>query len=577
MHLRHIFSTTASVLDARRTGSTSGGHRGKCVRLRVHEAIAQALIDHGVDTLFGLMGDANMFIIDSFVRRCGGRYVSGASEAAVVAMAGGYAAASGKLGVATVTLGPGVTNSITALIEGVKGALPLVLLAGDTPGTDRDSIPNVHQQTLIAAAGAGFEQLRSARSACVDVAIAVRRALTERRPIALNMPIDLQWAETDHAPTVFRLPEHRSFAGDGADFGDATGIVATAMRPIVLAGRGAIDSASRAALLRLAARTDAMLATTLKGKGLFHGEDGNLGIFGSLSAPRTVDAVLSSDCIVAFGASLNEHTTSEGTFLRGKRVIQVNREASEIGRYAQPDVGIVGDPALVADAMLDGLEKAEAAPSGFRGEFAARAGSLKDDPGRRTPERRTPERRNGTVDIRSALRSINEAVPAERTYVTDAGRFIGQAWVLVDVAHPSHFIPAANYGAIGLGMSAAVGAATAVDDRVTLMVTGDGGLMLGGLAEFNTAVRHRCDLIVVVCNDGSYGAEHMKFRARNMDPALSLFEWPDFAPIAVALGGHGVTVRSDGDLECVKRAIRDREGPLLIDLKLDPDAVPALP
>ena len=127
-----------------------------------------------------------------------------------------------------------------------------------------------------------------------------------------------------------------------------------------------------------------------------------------------------------------------------------------------------------------------------------------------------------------------------------------------------------------MGMAEAVGVCEAMTDRPVLLVTGDGGFMLGGLNEFNTAVRYGYDLIVVVCNDGSYGAEHVQFRNRGMDPSLSLFNWPDFAQVATALGGSGIAVRSDADFEMMRRAIKEREGPLLIDLKLDPDYVPPL-
>jgi thiamine pyrophosphate-dependent acetolactate synthase large subunit-like protein len=107
-----------------------------------------------------------------------------------------------------------------------------------------------------------------------------------------------------------------------------------------------------------------------------------------------------------------------------------------------------------------------------------------------------------------------------------------------------------------------------------LLITGDGGFALGGLVEFSSAVRDRIDLIVVVCNDGSYGAEHALFRARGMDPSLSLLSLPDLAPIAKALGGDGVTVTNLDDLQSASNAIENRDRPLLIDVKLDPDHIP---
>jgi acetolactate synthase I/II/III large subunit len=103
-------------------------------------------------------------------------------------------------------------------------------------------------------------------------------------------------------------------------------------------------------------------------------------------------------------------------------------------------------------------------------------------------------------------------------------------------------------------------------------VVGDGGFMLGGLTEFNTAVRHGVDLITVVCNDGAYGAERDNLQLRGHDVGLSLLPWPDLAPVADALGGSGFTVRTAADLQQLEKVIAERDRPLLIDVKLDPAA-----
>src|SRR5262249_22724101 len=108
------------------------------------------------------------------------------------------------------------------------------------------------------------------------------------------------------------------------------------------------------------------------------------------------------------------------------------------------------------------------------------------------------------------------------------------------------------------------------------LVTGDGGFMNGGLAEFNTAVRHKVDLVVLLCNDGGYGMEEVEFRARNMPEDITVVSWPDFAPVADALGRQGVAVRTEADLDRAIQAIRDRTRPLLIDLKLDMRSLPGL-
>jgi thiamine pyrophosphate-dependent acetolactate synthase large subunit-like protein len=540
--------------------------------LKVYSAIAKALVDNDVRILFGLVGDANLYMVDSFKRDHGGIFIAAAHEAGAALMALGYASVSGNVGVATVTHGPALVNTLTALVEGVKGSVPMVLLCGDTAAEDRDNLQNVSQRDFIIAAGAGFEQLRAPGTLSQDVATALRRAIVERRPIALNVPVEFQWSDVDYRPIKYRIPDARTIPLSTVDLDDAIGVIAAAKRPIILAGRGATSPDAKQSILRLADRIEALLATTLKAKDLFQGELYDIGVYGTLSTPDAVEAIMASDCIIAFGASLNRFTTARGAYLQGKRVVQINLEQAEIGKNVQPSAGVVGDPALVADTIVHWLDEAGVASSGFRREVQGqRRKSLATSPNLPILD---PD---SVIDLQPALLRLNEIVPANRILVTDGGRFVGETWKSLTVVNPASFLMTVNFGSIGLGLSQAIGASLAADARPVLLVTGDGGFMLGGLTEFNTAVRHRRDLIVVVCNDGSYGAEHIQFRNKNMDPALSLFDWPDFAPVAIALGGAGITVRTYRDLDAATEAIKARDRPLLIDLKLDPDRMPPLP
>lgn len=539
--------------------------------MKVHAAIAKALIDNGIDTLFGLVGDANLFLVDSFVREYGGKFVSAAHEAGATLMALGYSAVAGKIGVVTVTRGPALVNTLTPMVEGVKGSLPIVLLCGDTAIEDRDNLQKVPQRELIVATGAGFEQLRSPNTLSEDIATALRRAEVERRPIALNMPSDFQWADVEYRPLAHQLFDNRALVPAGNEIDNAIGIIAAAKRPFVLAGRGAMHHQAKDSIVRLAERIDALLATTLKAKGLFSCQDFNVGIFGTLSTSLATDLIMRSDCIIAFGAGLNRYTTAEGSFLSGKRLVQVNLEQGEVGKNVTPDAGVIGDPGLVADLFVKWLDEAEISPSGFRNEeVRVRIKSFSPKDG--LPDLGTAN----TVDLSRAFIRLNDAVPNDRVLVTDGGRFVTEAWRLFDVSKARSLVYTLHFASIGMGLSEAIGAAFAAPKRPILLVTGDGGFMLGGLAEFNSAVRHKVDLIAVVCSDGSYGMEHIQFRERQMDPGVTLFDWPDFAPVAELLGGRGITVRSLADLEKAADFIKHRDRPILIDLKLDPDRIPPM-
>jgi thiamine pyrophosphate-dependent acetolactate synthase large subunit-like protein len=533
--------------------------------VKVYEVLARTLAKAGPGPLFGVTGDANVYMIDCFVRAHGGRFVAAANENGAALMALGYASVSGKVGMATVTHGPALTNTLTALAEGVKAGTPMVLLCGDTAPGDRENLQKIAQRELIMATGAGFEQLNKPETAVADLARAIRRARAERRPVAFNFRTDLQH---EHVEPAFE-PLPTTFSGAavtpaGDDLDNAVGIIASAKRPIVLAGRDAIEDEARQALIRLAERIDAPLATTLRAKGLFREADYDLGIMGTLSAPTAIDTIMKCDCILAFGAGLNFHTTSEGAFVEGKRVVQVALDAAGIGRGHTPDVGLVGGVAETVDRIIYWLDEAEIAPSGFRGELPARG--LSSYP--------AAQPANDRLDYIDMLSRLNEMLPKDRVFVTDAGRHMVKAMQYVGVEHPRLYVQTASFGSIGLGMAQAIGAAAAEPDRPVVLTTGDGGFMLGGLTEFNTAVRHRMDLTVILCNDNCYGAEYAILRDKQMDTALSLFDWPDFAPLADALGGRGVTVRTVEDLDKAREAIERRDRPLLIELKLDPAHMP---
>jgi thiamine pyrophosphate-dependent acetolactate synthase large subunit-like protein len=151
-----------------------------------------------------------------------------------------------------------------------------------------------------------------------------------------------------------------------------------------------------------------------------------------------------------------------------------------------------------------------------------------------------------------------------------------EVWCRVAAPNAESFIATTNFGSIGLGLQVAIGAGFAVKDRPVVLFTGDGGFMMGGINEFNTAVRMKQDLVVIVANDSAYGAEHIQFLDRKMDPGLSMFDWPSFADIGTALGGHGIYVDSVETLESAITAIDTRTKPLLIELRLDPNDVPRM-
>lgn len=556
--------------------------------MRFHEALARSIASYGVDTVFGVLGDGNVYIMDSFRRHAGGRYVSTSNEMAAILAASGYAHVTGRLGVATVTEGPGLTHGVTALADAARARRSILVIAGDIPLTDRGHIHQISQRDVVAPTGAAFELVRSPATLLTDLGTAVRRALTENRPVVLSVPGAFQWEQasgpreqvpgrrTERAPDrrqeqlpnrpiITRYLPPQAPRPDPAALDVAVGILAGASRPVVLAGQGAARSGAGATLLRLAQRLGAPAASTLLARGLFAGYDYDLGIFGTFASPPALEAIVRSDCVIAFGASLNAFTTDAGSLLKGKAVIQVDTDPSAIGRHAPVSAAVIGDAAAVADTIIDWLDRAEIPPGGSCTTDLAR--TLKEFP---PPAQGDPSR---PLDIPWTLARLNEAFPRERTVVFDGGRFFLLGLPLVEVPDPAGYVHTNSFASIGLGMGHAIGAAIGRPDRRTLLITGDGGFMNGGLTEFTTAIRHRLDLTVLVLNDGAYGTEILKLKRHGLDPGICLFDWPDLGPVAGALGGRGFTVHRRQDLDLALTQATRPGPPTLIDVKIDPDAV----
>ena len=535
-------------------------------KMHVYQSISRAVYDHGVDTIFGLMGDANLFIVDSFVRDCQGRFVPAAHEGSSVLMALAYAHVAGKVGVATVTHGPALTNCITALTEGARGHIPMVLLAGDTPVSNPRHLQSIDQRELVKATGAGFEQVRTPDTVSMDVGRAFYRAQVERRPIVLNMPADFMWQEVSHEVRVLDIFTAPGDVAQGDILDDAIGMIASARRPLILAGGGA--NAARDQLIKLADRLEAPLATTLKAKGLFNDHPYNIDIFGTLSTPAAYELIAKSDCIICFGTGLHDFTTDHGRLMKDKRIIQVDVEPTAIGGGLHPDAALVADAGLTVETILYWLDEAEIPSSGFTRELDIEMLTAHPVEPNKTA--------NDCINYVYALERLEKALPKDRVLVTDGGRFMTEVWCRISAPNPQSFVATTNFGSIGIGLQEAIGAGLAVKDRPVVLFTGDGGFMMGGINEFNTAVRLDLDLIVIVANDSAYGAEHIQFLDRKMDPSLTEFHWPSFAEVATSLGGQGVEVHSNEGLESALAVLEARKGPILIELRLDPHDVPRM-
>ncbi len=533
-------------------------------RHTVAHAVGSTLARLGVDTVFGLAGSGNFVVTNALVAG-GATFHSARHEGGAVAMADGWARATGRVGTASVHQGPGLTNTLTALGEAAKAHTPLLVLAGDTPPGALRSNFRIDQHDLVRAVGAAPELVSSAQTAAADAARALRRAQLERRPVALMMPIDLQAAAApEREIAAVALPASPAPAADAV--ARAADLLEGARRPVVVAGRGAVLADARLPIEALAARVGALLATSAMANGLFAGLPYALGIAGGFASPLAAELLAGSDVIVALGATLNHWTTRHGALLQpGSRLIQVDLDAAAIGAHQPADVAIVGDAAATAAALLAELQARGHESAGRRTPAIARAIATRrwrDEP---YEDRPAP----GTIDPRTLAIALDELLPADRAVAVDSGAFTGWPSMYLDVADPRAWLFCNAFQSVGLGLGAALGAAVARPDRITVAAVGDGGLFLA-LPELDTAARLGLPVLVVVFDDAAYGAEVHHFGPMGQDVAIARFPDADIAAIARGAGVPAHTVRSRADLAPVAAWAAEPRGPLLVDAKVDP-------
>ncbi|WP_431934624.1 thiamine pyrophosphate-binding protein [Micromonospora sp. RP3T] len=534
--------------------------------MKVFEAIADAVVAHGVDTVFGLLGDANMFLVADLVDRHGVRFVAARNENAAVMMADGYARSTGRCAVATVTQGPGLAVAGAALTIARQARTPLVLIAGDTPPGDPLHVQHFDQQPYALATAGTFVPVAAASTAVRDVGLAFRAARELPGPVVLNVPIDLADAPAPPvpvvAPAVPRAP--RPLVPDPADVEALAERLRSARRPVLLAGRGAEPSA--AAIRDLADRSGALLATTLMAAGLFAGHPYDLGVAGGLSRAPARRTLARADLVVTFGAGLNRWTADHGELFPEAVVVGVDVDPAAIGARWPVTAGVVGDAGETARAVSAVLAPVRR-PRWRSPELAAELAVA--DPFAGLAVESTTDR----IDPRAFIRICAERLPRERTTVVGVGHFGGWPNLLLDSAATDRsFLAPWEFGSIGVGLPFAVGAAVGRPDRPVVAFEGDGSL-LTGLGELDTLARVGAPVLLVLLDDAAYGAEVRKLAPRGVDPGLARFPARDLAAVARALGLPAWTVTDSAGARAAFDEVLPLTGPAVLHVRVRPDVV----
>jgi thiamine pyrophosphate-dependent acetolactate synthase large subunit-like protein len=572
--------------------------------VKVYQGIARLLHAAGVTTVFGVMGDGNMHWLAEYGRLPGARWCPAWHEAGAVGMADGYAVAAGRpgdvtVGVATVTMGPGVAQALGALTAAVRTGSPVLIITAEPAHVTPRNSQDIDQRSWAATAGAGYwlvtspvdidgvltEAMTSARSGHPAV-VAVAAELMEReydwQPATAardgqQLPDGLRqgalWPDAVQVcslrPEALRADTLLADARRDESLWAAAQLLAGSSRPLVLLGRGAVAGCAIPAAVELGRRLGAGFLSTVPAKGCIAGfrDPFDLGLAGTMAHPAARELAASSDVVLVIGAALDAYNTAGGSFFRGAEVIRIDCRPPE--QLWQPGCRItdIKSDSAAAVAQLRWQLPATSRPGLRTAETEA---LLASEPARRAAlaAGQPPDGLNPWA----VIAAIDAAVPDNAHIVTGVGHFWYFAAPYLSALPGRTFHFGYGFGMIGQGVPLAAGAAVAAladgQRRPTVAIEGDGSFLMN-LQELQSAVRFGADLLVLVLNNEAYGSEFHKLGIAGLDPAGGSFPHPvDISQVATALGAPAQRVRTLAELQAGLAAFGRCGGVRVLDIAI---------
>ncbi|MBJ6637210.1 pyruvate oxidase [Streptomyces sp. DHE7-1] len=557
----------------------------------VAQVIVDALSELGVRQVFGVVGDALNPLTDAIRTTDGLEWVGCRHEEAAAFAASAQSQLGETLGVCMGTVGPGSVHLLNGLYDAAKSHAPVLAIAGQVPLAElgSDYFQEVDNDALFSDVAVFRATVTSPDQLPQMLETAVRHALGRKGVAVLTVPGDLGERElTADRPARFSLNAPVSRPDESA-VRRAAELLDRSERVTLLVGEGA--RAARQDVLTLADRLAAPMVLTLKAKAGFEG-DGNpfqVGQTGLIGNPAAASALDDADTLLLLGTDF----PYRDWYPEGRTVIQVDTEATHIGRRVPVDVGLVGDTGATVRDLLDHLT---AAPGGSDG---ARDRSHLENARERFDQWRTgqarladPSHDKGVVGrIRSALdnrahdirpevlaAAVDRAAADDAVFTSDTG--MATVWLsrFVEMRGERRLIGSYNLGSMANAMPQALGAQGLDRERQVVAFCGDGGLsmLLGDLMTLKT---YRLPVKLVVFDNRRLGMVKLEQEQAGLPEFGTVLDNPDFAAVAEAMGITGIRVTDPADVEgAVRRAFQD-PGPVLLDVLTNPDeiAVPAKP
>jgi acetolactate synthase-1/2/3 large subunit len=525
------------------------------------DAVVAALQALGVEHVFGIVSVHNLPIVDAIERGGSVRFVPVRHEQAAVHCADGYARASGRLGVALTSTGPGAANAVGALHEAYHASSRVLMLTGQSEtrwlGKGRGTIHEAERQLDMLRTVTRRSERADNRVDIYETVIAVARDVLSGRPRpgAVEIPIDLQFAQGEIDAVPLRDPV--AVAPDAASIGRAADALAAARRPLILAGGGVVASGASAALVRVAEILGAPVLTSVEGRGSIP-EDHALSLGPNGDLARLDPVIAEADVVLAVGTRFQLGSNLQMALSIPGTLIHLDADPGSIDRFHPVDLGIRADAVLGLEALLGALGERELV--GADAEFVEAARQARRDVDA------DGDAAMG-ADFRRVVDAIRSSIGREDIVVKDS-TVPAIVWAN---RHLAVYEPRTSMrpvsAAIGPALPLAIGASLATGRR-TVIVQGDGGFMFN-LGELATAVQEGVPVITCVFNDRGYGIlrflQDMMFEGRRA--AVNLHT-PDFAMLAQSMAMPSFSASSAEEFERAFAAAVDISGPSLIDVDI---------
>ncbi len=531
------------------------------------EIIWECLVRQGVKHVFGYPGGAILPAYDAMTRypihHILVRHEQGATH-----MADGYARASGGVGVAIATSGPGATNMVTGIATAMMDSSPIVCITGQV-GSKLIGY-DAFQETDITGVTLPITKHNYLVTHADEVARTIREAFYiaasgRPGPVLIDITKDAQQSscEFEWEAAAPQLPGYRpDLSPEPEDYDHALSLINTARRPVILAGHGVIISGAMHVLRSFAEKSGIPVAPTLLGLGCFPASHPlNLGMMGMHGEAWVNKAIQEADLLLAFGMRFDDRVTGNvKTYAPTAKKIHVEIDPAEINKNIKVDVGLVGDLRQVLQHLLPDVESVD------RSEWRQYIDELKGDSAVRDIQN-LPD--DGHLYAAHVINDLWRETHGGALVVTDVGQH--QMWEAQYYHHeqPRSLITSGGLGTMGFAVPAAIGAKFARPEAEVWAVVGDGGFQMT-MAELATMVQEKIDIKIAIINNGYLGMvrqwqEFFYERRYAATPLLS----PDFVKLAEAFGIRATAVSQRAHVVPTIREAREYRGPVLIDFQVE--------